>query len=187
MAPRAVEPIEPSAAAQGRVVVTGPESTGKTTIAQQLAVRFDAAWVPEYAREYSEFAGRTLAEQDVEPIARGQMALQDAALRSDHPLLVFDTDLVSTVVYARHYYAHCPEWIVSAARKRLANLYLLLDVDVAWTADGVRDQPQARSGLHDRFREQLRVFGARVVEIRGKGAQRLESAVQATRRHLVSV
>jgi len=186
VAPKAVEPIEPYAAAQRRVVVTGPESTGKTTIAQQLAGHFHAPWVPEYAREYAESVGRRLAEEDVEPIARGQMALQDA-LRSDHPLLVFDTDLVSTVVYARHYYARCPEWIVSATRKRLANLYLLLDVDVAWTADAVRDQTQARSELHDRFREQLRIFGARLVEIQGTGAQRLESAVRATRRHLGSV
>jgi NadR type nicotinamide-nucleotide adenylyltransferase len=165
-----------------RIVVTGSESTGKTTLAKQLATRLRATWVPEYARFYATHVGRPLTIDDVEPVARGQMALEDAALASGSALLVLDTDLVSTVVYARHYYGHCPDWIVAAARERLAHLYLLLDVDVEWIGDGVRDQPGARLDLHRRFQEQLRDLGARMAGIHGLGDARLVHALAAVER-----
>jgi nicotinamide riboside kinase len=101
-------------------------------------------------------------------------------------VLILDTDLISTVVYARHYYENVPHWLEVAARERLADLYLLLDIDVDWVADGVRDQPQARAGIHKRFQEQLRDFGARVVEIRGLGPARLEAALRTIEGHLAT-
>jgi NadR type nicotinamide-nucleotide adenylyltransferase len=165
-----------------RVVVTGSESTGKTTLAHDLGAHFGVPWVAEFARSYADaqaFAGRTLDETDVEPIARGTMAAHDAALGAGAGLVVFDTDLVSTVVYARHYYASCPAWIELAARERLGDLYLLCDIDVPWIPDGIRDVPHQRAHMHALFAEELSALGARVVTIRGTWAERFQLAIHA--------
>jgi NadR type nicotinamide-nucleotide adenylyltransferase len=155
------------------VVVTGSECTGKTTLALDLADRFGAPCSPEFAREYLERKASSLVAGDVEPIARGQIAVEDAALASAAGVAVKDTDLVSTVVYAHYYYGGCTEWIERAAKQRLGDLYLLLHPDVPWVADGLqRDRPAARALLHDLFRERLFAFGARVVDITGDWSAR---------------
>lgn len=162
-----------------RIVLTGPECTGKTTLAAALAARFDAPWVPEAARRYVEQVRADLSAETVEPIAQLAMHLQDAALVTQPPLLFLDTDLVSTVVYARHYYGHCPRWIEDEAHARRADLYLLGTPDLPWTADGVRDRPSARETLFAAFRDALEAIGARVTVLRGEGEARTARAVQA--------
>lgn len=121
-------------------------------------------------------AGELLGARDVEPIARAQLALEDAAaVRAaalGAALVVRDTDLVSTVVYARHYYGACPAWVVEAARARRASLYLLCDVDLPWAADGQRDRPDQRSAMRDEFARALDEFGCRWALVRGSGAER---------------
>jgi NadR type nicotinamide-nucleotide adenylyltransferase len=166
------------------VAVTGSESTGKTTLARELAEHFGTVWIPEYAREYAaaqRALGRTLDASDVEPIARGQLEAEDRGLANAAGLLVLDTDLVSTMVYARHYYGACPAWIEQAARERLADLYLLSDIDVPWVADPARDRPHLRGEMHALFAATLDALGARCVTIRGSWRERLTSAVAATR------
>lgn len=168
------------------VVVTGSECTGKTTLAVALATAFDAPWSPEFAREYVDAKGAPLDAADVEPIARGQLAVQrtaeEAAGAGRRRLVVRDTDLISTTVYARHYYGTCPPWIEAAARRRAGDLYLLLCPDVPWVADGLkRDRPgdAERTDMHARFRDALKFLGARVVEIRGTWGERLAQALAA--------
>lgn len=165
--------------ASTRIVLTGPECTGKTTLAATLAARFDAPWVPEASRRYVELVEPILSAETVEPIARLAMHLQDAALVTRPPLLVLDTDLVSTVVYARHYYGACPSWIEDEARARRADLYLLGAPDLPWAPDGVRDRPTQRAALFDDFARTLEGIGARVVVLRGEGEARTERAVRA--------
>jgi NadR type nicotinamide-nucleotide adenylyltransferase len=162
-----------SAAPLLRVVVTGSECTGKTTLAARLAERQGAAWSPEYVRSFVEELGRPPRAADVEAIARGQIAGEDAAAKKADRLVIRDTDLVSTVVYARHYFGSCPGWVESAARARLGDLYLLCHPDVPWTADGLqRDRSEGREQIHGLFRDTLAAFGARVVAIRGPWADR---------------
>jgi NadR type nicotinamide-nucleotide adenylyltransferase len=164
-----------------RVVLTGAESTGKSVLAEALAAHFGAPWVPELSRDYAERAARPLTAGDVEPIARGQMAAEDVAVGE---LVILDTDLVSTVVYSRHHYGSCPEWIERAAAARRADLYLLLDIDVPWEADGVRDAGVRREALHRQFEAALGAIGARVVTIGGDWEERRRraiAAIQATR------
>ena len=98
-----------------RVVLIGSESTGKTTLARRLAEHYDVEWVPEFVRDYAERKRAPLVFDDHAPIAHGQLALEDeyrvrSAERST-PLLIQDTDLLSTAVYCAHYYARCPIWL----------------------------------------------------------------------------
>lgn len=161
-----------------RVVVTGSESTGKTTLASELAAHYGTVWSPEFAREYLDRKRSPLDGSDVEPIALGQIAGEDEAALLASGLLILDTDLVSTVVYSRYYYGRCPEWIAEAARERLAQLYLLLRPDVPWVPDGEqRDRPAARDELHRLFRYALEAFGARCVEIGGSWPERRQRAI----------
>jgi len=161
-----------------RVVLIGPESTGKTMLAQALAGRYGAVSSPEFARAYVDIVRRSLTGADVEPIARGQMAAEDAAAARATRLLVLDTDLVSTVVYSHHYNGFCPDWIERAARERLGHLYLLHHVDVAWAADGdQREAPGRRDELLARFRETLHRWNALTVEVRGSWEEREARAV----------
>ena len=159
------------------VCLIGPECTGKTTLAQRLAVRFDVPWVREFAREYALRAGRLLTFEDVEPIARGQMAIEDAA--ASDGLIILDADLISTVVYSGHYYDQCPLWIGREAKARRADLYLLTDIDIPWAADDVRDSAATRAALHGEFSVTLAAFGARFVVIRGDRDARLAAAEKA--------
>ena len=161
-----------------RVVLTGPESTGKTTLVAELAIHYGTVCSAEFSRTYLDRKQAPLDDTDVEPIARGQITNEDDAALRASGLLILDTDLVSTVVYSRYYYGRCPEWIAEAARDRLAQLYLLLQPDVPWVPDGEqRDRPAAREEMHRLFRYALQAFGARHVEIGGSWSERRLRAI----------
>ena len=166
-----------------RVVVTGGECTGKSRLAAALAERFGALWVPEAAREAALTKKGPLGPEDVEPIARAHVAASDNALRESRQqgarLLVLDQDLLSTAVYARHYYGSCPAWIEAAALERKADLYLLCHPDVPWVADPARDRPDRREEIHGLFAGALERARARVLDIRGGFDERCRTAAGA--------
>lgn len=109
-------------------------------------------------------------------IARTHVRLADdasrAAAEAGRPFVFFDQDLVSTVVYARHYYGDCPRWIERLAAERRGDLYLLCRPDLPWESDGVRDRPAAREEIHALFAATLAAAGARVVDVAGGGGAR---------------
>lgn len=159
-------------------MLTGPECTGKTTLAEQLAQRFGAPWVPEASRAYAEARpGRNLSLTDVEPIARLHIANEGAALAGG--MLFLDTDLLSTVAYSRHYYGAASSWLEQEARARLGGLYLLCTPDLPWTSDGVRDRPSNRQQMFAHFEQVLDEFGANVRIVGGIGDARLNAAERA--------
>lgn len=179
-------PIIPATPADGpsysgltRIVVTGSESTGKTALAQSLAEHYGVLWVPEYARDYAERRSESLTVHDVEPIAAGQIAREDEVFGSSNGLVILDTDVVSTVVYAVHYYGSVSHWIMRAARERLADLYLLCDIDLPWVADQVRDAQHHRRHVHDAFVQRLTRLAATFHVISGTTSpdERLTCAV----------
>jgi NadR type nicotinamide-nucleotide adenylyltransferase len=162
------------------VVLTGPECTGKSTLAGELAAQLDAVISREFARTYVDGRREPLGAADVEPIARGQIAIEDEAQRQATHALVKDTDLVSTVVYAQHYYGDCPAWIERRARERLGHLYLLLAPDVPWLADGwQRQSAERRVAAYDLFARTLRLWKAHVTEISGSWDERRARALAA--------
>ncbi len=168
-----------------RVTVTGSESTGKTWLAERLALHFATVWSPEFSRDYALRKGAPLDATDVEAIARGQMRGEDDALRRAQGLAILDTDLVSTVVYAEHYYGRCPPWIEEAARERLAELYLLCDIDVPWVADPARDRPHARREIQSAFTARLEQYRAQYVVVRGIWEEREAAAIAAIESRVV--
>jgi NadR type nicotinamide-nucleotide adenylyltransferase len=167
-----------------RLCVTGPESTGKTTLSRRLAEWVRTEWVPEASRVYAERVRRELLWSDVGPIAREHIALVEAgealARTGGSRAIVLDTDLVSTMVYSRHYYAAAaPRWVARAERKRRAGLYLLCDVDVPWVPDGIRDRPTDRAPMFARFHAALRRRRSEMVIISGDWDTRWETARSA--------
>jgi NadR type nicotinamide-nucleotide adenylyltransferase len=159
-----------------RVVLTGGECTGKTTLARALAARWETAWAAEAAREVALARPGVLGPEDVPVIARTHVLVADEATRAaagaGRPLVFLDQDLVSTVVYARHYYGNCPRWIERLAAERQGALYLLCRPDLPWESDGVRDRPAARGEIHALFAAALAAAGARVVDVGGGGRAR---------------
>jgi NadR type nicotinamide-nucleotide adenylyltransferase len=167
-----------------RVVLVGPESTGKTWLAGELALHYGVPWAPEHARAYVEHHGAALAYADVDAIGRGQRDGEDEAVAAGEAagarFVVLDTDLLSTMVYSRHYYGDCPAWIEAEVARRLGDLYLLHDIDVEWKADGFqREAPERREELFVRFRLTLEVLDARIAMVQGDWPRRREGAITA--------
>lgn len=167
-----------------RVVLTGSESTGKTTLAYQLGQHLDAIVVPEFVRDYAARKGAPLEFTDHGEIARGQMELEDAhiarAVDEGKPLIIQDTDLLSTVVYCEHYFGRCPDWIRTAAAERRPDMYLLSEIDVPWIADDVRDRGgERREEMQELFRGAVRKSGVPYQVILGSWGERYERAMEA--------
>ncbi|MGH9462468.1 MAG: AAA family ATPase, partial [Vicinamibacteria bacterium] len=145
-----------------------------------LSEHYETVWVPEFIRGFVIEKGGPPAYEDVEPIARGQMALEDEHASMGPHLLIHDTDLLSAVVYNHHYYGECPGWIEEALAKRVADLYLLAGVDVPWVADGwLRDRGDRREEMQELFRNALLERRVNFTEIRGGRHERLAEAVSA--------
>jgi NadR type nicotinamide-nucleotide adenylyltransferase len=162
-----------------KIVLTGSESTGKTELAHRLGEHFGAPVAEEFVRGYAADRGGTLGFADHGPIAKGQIASEDAAIARASTLVILDTDLVSTVVYCEHYFGACPPWIETEARARAGDLYLLMNADIPWVADGVRDRGEKRDEMHGLFKSKLDQLGLRYTEIGGEREQRFASAVRA--------
>lgn len=173
-----------------RVCVYGPESTGKTTLTQRLAAHYDTVWVAEYARPYLDQANASrspidggpsafVTADDIPEIARGHARAEDAAASLARRLVFIDTDLVTTTIYSDFYFGGCPDSIRREARRRPYDLTLLLDVDVPWVDDPLRDQPADRDTWMARFRDALAEHGRRWVDISGPWDERFALACAA--------
>lgn len=124
-----------------KVVVIGPESTGKSTLSESLAMHFGCDWVPEYAREYLGNLGRSYRYEDLLEIAKGQIDLEDKMASNAKKILVCDTDLQVIKVWSQHRFGKVDPWIEQEIKTRSYDLYLLTDIDIPWQEDPMREHP----------------------------------------------
>ena len=161
-----------------RIVLTGSESTGKTTLAKQLADYYNTVWVPEYAREYIDNLKHPYEYEDVLYIAHRQIALEEEYYKNANHYLFLDTSLIIIKVWLLHIYKKCPNWILYKIKERKYDLYLLCDIDLPWVADNVRENPRLREYLFHLYLQEIKSFNFPNVIVTGKGNKRLLNAVE---------
>lgn len=162
-----------------RVAVVGPECTGKSTLSAQLAIHYHTVFVPEYAREYIDKLKRLYTPDDIVAISKGQLEAEDRLAASAHKLLVCDTNLIVTKIWAEYKYHHCPEWIKTNLLQRKYDLHLLTYIDVPWEYDPQREHPNKREELFHIYRKELDALGVNYKVILGEPARRLQLATEA--------
>ena len=138
-----------------RIVLVGPESTGKSTLAKRLAEHFDTICLEEYGREYTDKFGMDLSLEDISNIAAGHLFREEKAALQANRLLICDTDLIVTQIWSEIYFQTCPEWILQVNHSRKYDLYLLMDIDIPWDDDGTREFPHLREFHFRRLKEEL--------------------------------
>lgn len=166
-----------------KVVLFGPESTGKTTLSKQLARHYNAVWVPEYAREYLQCKWnnerKTCEPHDLLPIAEGQMRLENDLAQKTDSVLICDTDLLETKVYSEAYYiGSCDPVIEKYALINSYDLYFLTYIDTPWEADDLRDKPENRQEMFEAFHNTLIKYKRPFVLLKGDKKNRLEKAIE---------
>jgi len=161
-----------------RVVFIGAESTGKSTLVHAVAQARGLPSTGEYVREYVASLDRPLCADDLDPIALGQRAEEDR--HGETPLVLHDTNLLSTLVYARHYFGVTQPWLEEALAQRDYAVYLFCQPDIPWVPDpGQRESPEERDRLHAVFDAELRRRGVPTVRIEGDARARLRLALEA--------
>jgi len=164
-----------------RIAIFGPESTGKTTLAKQLADHYQTAWVPEFAREYLQEkldSGRGICDlNDILPIAYGQAKQEKDKTTIANKYLFCDTNLMVTKVFSEHFYQYCDPLLDAAARAHHYDLYFLTDIDVPWEADGLRDSPEGREILFSVFKKALIDHQKPFIILSGDKETRLNKAI----------
>lgn len=166
-----------------RVCVVGAESTGTTTLAEDLARHLRTAWVPEYGRDYSvdkQSRGETVWTTDeFVHIAGEQTRREDAAARNADRVLVCDTNAFATTLWHRRYMGHDDAAVQAAAAGVRCDLYLLTGDEIPFVQDGTRDGEHVRHAMHGWFEDALRAQGVPWRLVRGPRAERLKASVDA--------
>ena len=166
-----------------KVVLFGPESSGKTTLSKLLARHYNTVWVREYARDYLQNKWnnerKTFENSDMLPIAEGQMKSEnELALKADK-VLICDTDLLETKVYSEEFYGGFvhPD-LEKAALQNTYDLYFLTYIDTPWKKDDLRDRPEQRLEMFNAFENDLKKHNRRYVLLKGDKKERLETAIR---------
>jgi NadR type nicotinamide-nucleotide adenylyltransferase len=164
-----------------KIAVTGPESTGKSTLCEQLADHYGVTWVPEYAREYLLQHGMEYTYDDLLTIAKGQLALEEKYMTAAAQSLIFiDTDLYVIKVWCEFVFGKCHQWILDRIAEKKYDLYLLCNIDLPWVKDTLREYPDLtpRRQLYHMYKDAMINQATPWIEISGTNEQRLKNAVK---------
>lgn len=155
-----------------KIVVIGPECTGKSTLSAWLATHYNTRWVPEYARKYIEELPRPYEERDLLTIARGQLQLEDTAQHGANNVLICDTNLYVIKIWSEFRFGRCHPEILEMIATRPYDLYLLSYVDVPWEEDPQREHPDKREELYQIYLTEMKNQPVPFVEVKGDAGQR---------------
>lgn len=171
-----------------KIVIIGPESTGKSTLTKGLADFFEEPWVEEFAREYLQNLDRNYEYEDLLEIAKGQIDLENQQIQSAKRLLFCDTDLHVIKVWSDHKYKKTHPWILEQIKQRTYNLYLLTDIDIPWQEDPLREHPDPsmRQYFFHIYYQALLELDTPFFLISGSPEQRLERAIKLVNEFLKS-
>lgn len=162
-----------------KIAVIGPESTGKSTLALQLARHYHTVWVPEYARYYCSYLKTEPVLQDEVNMFYGQIALEESLVPLANKLLICDVTVLNVKVFCEEVFHECPDFIIEEVKNRHYDLYLLTDIDMPWEDDPLRGFPHKRSYFFQRYKHELEALNAAYRVISGLGESRLRRAVKA--------
>lgn len=160
-----------------RISITGPESTGKSWLAEQLAGIYTTLFVPEFAREYLQKLNRPYTFEDIATIAKEQLKRENYLAGKACNVLFCDTDLLVTKVWSYYKYGKCDPWIEKEVNRHHYDLYLLCDIDLPWEEDPLREHPDRRKELFDIYHIELKKMNANYRIISGTGIERLNNAI----------
>lgn len=166
-----------------KVVLFGPESTGKTTLARELAAHYKTEWVPEFSRAYLQKKWNEeqliCERQDILPIAAGQMKLENNLAEKAEKVLICDTNLLETAVYSQAYFSgFCEPLLLKHALKAHYDMYFLTYIDVPWVQDDLRDRPHQRELMFDKFQQSLDTHRRPYEVLSGNFQERFDAAVK---------
>jgi NadR type nicotinamide-nucleotide adenylyltransferase len=161
-----------------KVVITGPESTGKSTLAESLAVYYRTVFIPEYARTFVENLARPYNYDDLEHIARHQVQDMEKFGALAHKILFADTFLIITKVWFNVVYKKIPAWLDDSIKESDIDLFLLCSTDVPWQPDPVRENGgKMRESLFQQYKTELELYGFNYRIVEGLGENRLINAI----------
>lgn len=162
-----------------RIVLTGAESTGKSTLAKALAKQYGAPVSHEFVRSYVDQLDRELNIDDLQTIASGQLACEQEAVSQASTIVFHDTNILSSIIYAAHYFDQSIATADQALDAAPYTHYLLCETDIPWEADdGQRESPETRDHLQDIFRTQLKQRMLPYTTISGTLDERIRQATQ---------
>ena len=167
-----------------KIVVTGPESTGKTELSMHLSSLLGEKYIPEYARSYVEQLDRRYTYEDLEHIASVQLKQLKDAERDTNQVIILDTFLIITKVWFQEVFGRVPDWINPGLKDSGIDLFLLCNHDLKWVEDLVRENPGLRRKyLFERYMNEIEELGVPCEIISGTGTERIENAHKAILRH----
>lgn len=167
-----------------KIAIVGPESTGKSALAQLLAAHYKTRWVPEVARDFLQNLNRNYTAKDVEQIARLQLEKEEEISKSATGILFCDTTLLVIKIWMENAYGKCPKWILTSIQSRKYDFYLLTDIDLEWQPDPLREHPHKRQFFKDWYQRELVGMNSRWDWVQGFGECRTANALSILEKQL---
>ena len=170
-----------------KIAIVGPESTGKSTISEQLALHYNTVWVPEYAREYCQNLVAACTLQDEINMFNGQLELEEQMAPFANRLLICDTTFITVKIWSDHMFGQTPQEVIDKLSHHTYDFYLLMNIDLPWQEDPLRDFPHMREHFLKVWHTELKALNANYSMVSGTQNERFLNAVKEIDKFLLPV